>query len=60
MNDTKFESWMKEVNAYVQARIGLTADDLPDCCYRDWFDDGVEPKEAARNAIKAAKGEEEF
>lgn len=32
----------------------LSHDDLPDCCYRYWFDDGVRPRQAAARAVKAA------
>lgn len=49
-----FEVWMKEVDAEVKRRIFLSADDLPDCPYRDWHEDGVTPKGAASKAIKMA------
>lgn len=49
-----FEEWMALVDAAVQSRTGMSADDLPDCCYRDWYDDGLSPKQAAIRAIKAA------
>jgi len=48
-----FEGWMKRVNHYLWG-IGLTADDLPDCTWRDWFDDRVRPIRAANKALKAA------
>ena len=49
-----FEEWMKEVNHYISRVVFLTSDDLPDCCYRDWYDDNVTPKTAAKRAIKSA------
>lgn len=49
-----FEDWMAEVDAVVSNRCGLSADDLPDCCYRDWFEDGVSPRAAASMAISEA------
>jgi hypothetical protein len=53
-----FDQWMREVNHSIALRTGMTSDDLPDCCYRDWYDDGLEAKRAASQAIKAAKDEE--
>ena len=41
-----FEEWMREVNAIVFEKVGLTLDDLPDQSYRDWFDAGLIPYEA--------------
>lgn len=52
---SSFEAWMAKVNAYVEKLAGLSADDLPDCCYRDWYDDGVSPANAARRALKCAE-----
>ena len=52
-----FEAGMAEVNQAVEAKIGCAADDLPDCCYADWYDHGVTPKGAAARAIKAARGD---
>ena len=51
-----FEEWMKLVNQKVAARLmGLTTDDLPDMCYRDMYDSGSSPAEAASEAIRNAK-----
>ena len=49
-----FEEWMKMVDTVLANRdlYGLTSADLPDCCYRDWFDDGISPKSAATMALK--------
>jgi len=49
-----FEQWMAEVNQQIENMYGLSSDDLPDCCYRDWYDDGLSTKSAARRAIKNA------
>lgn len=48
-----FEEWMEKVNKVLD-RYGITTDDLPDCPYRDWFDDGVLPGAAAGKAIQNA------
>ena len=52
-----FSKWMGKVNARLIEKTGMTSEDLPDCCYRDWFDDGMQPRSAAAQVIKAAKGE---
>jgi len=47
-----FTHWFKLVNGEVEARIGLSVHDIADQPYRDWFDDGVEPHEAADMAVE--------
>ena len=55
--DAAFAVWMAKVDAKIAAKaFGLGSDDLPDCCYADWFEDGVSPSEAAAKAIKSAGG----
>jgi len=49
-----FAAWKMAVNAEIGRRAGLSADDLPDCCYRDWYEDGVSPKSAAGRALREA------
>ena len=49
-----FDQWMAAVNAALKSE-GLDVRDLPDCPYHDWYDDGVNPKAAARRAIKNAR-----
>jgi len=51
----KFKAWMKEVDAALIKKTGLSSDDLPDYCYDNDFEDGATPKQAANAAIKAAK-----
>ncbi len=46
-----FEGWMQQVALAMEAAYGLHPDDLPDCPYADWRQDGVEPDEAAERAI---------
>lgn len=40
-----FENWMAELDARFCAEYGLSIYDLPDMCYRDWFDAGSTPAE---------------
>jgi len=49
-----FEEWMAFVDHYINLSCGMWSNDLPDCCYRDWYDDNVTPKTAAKRAIKSA------
>lgn len=54
--EKNFERWKRSVDRAVESRIGLSADDLPDCPYRDWFEDDVPPDAAACRAIMEAGG----
>ena len=47
MSDLTFEQWMARVNRLVTGRYGVGTSDLEDQPYRDWFDDGLTPAEAA-------------
>lgn len=49
-----FEVWMKEVAVAVRALSGMDLRDLPDCPFRDWYDDRVSAKTAAKRCIKNA------
>ncbi len=50
-----FEEWLVSVNFFIRRSCGLDREDLPDCCYADWYAAGVTPRSAAARAIKAAK-----
>ena len=50
-----FEAWKRAVDAEIQRRCGMSADDLPDWRYRDDFADKVTPARCAARAIKNAK-----
>jgi hypothetical protein len=52
-----FAQWLSAVDAWLLARIGMVSADLPDCCYRDWFEDGVTPRQAASRALRNARDE---
>lgn len=47
-----FDQWFAQVDQEIWLICGLGADDLADCPYRDWYNDGITPKEAARRALK--------
>ncbi len=54
MAKQSFEDWFKKVDAAVKKLAFLSAHDLPDCPYMDWYNDGVSPSVAAKRAIKRA------
>ncbi len=56
-SDAAFESWMKNVDAAVLSRYGVSVYDLPDCPFRDWYDDGETPEEASVLAVAYADGD---
>lgn len=49
-----FSEWMEAVNFWTRRMAMLDVSDLPDCLFRDWYDDGVRPQTAARRALKNA------
>lgn len=51
----EFEQWMRVVDALVQKKVGLSAHDLDDQPFRDWYDEGETPLAAAREAVRATK-----
>lgn len=53
-----FEDWIQRVVQAMEADYGLHPDDLPDCAYADWHAAGLDPKDAARDAIALCLGEE--
>jgi hypothetical protein len=58
-DDSLFTKWMEAVDAAVESRMGCSVYDLPDCCFRGWFDGHMSATGAARKAIRMAKGEME-
>ena len=54
MNGLRFEDWLRRVDAWVGQLCGLGLDDLPDVPSRDWFEDGMGAKAAARKAVRLA------
>jgi hypothetical protein len=49
-----FEDWMARVDEALVGKVGVSSGDLPDFTYRDLFDQGVTPEEAADAAIENA------
>ena len=53
-DNRSFEAWMKAIDSILTRYRGLSAYDLPDCCYRDWYDDRLRPVHAANRALRHA------
>jgi len=47
-----FDLWFRDVDRWLLLRFGFGADDLPDQPWRDWYDDGLSPADAARCALE--------
>ena len=54
MKNQTFAGWLEQVDRFVWQAVGMSLSDLPDVPTRDWFEDGVAPKSAARRAIRSA------
>lgn len=46
-----FAAWLRKVDQFVGATLGVGIHDLPDYCWRDLFDDGLDPVEAAEDFV---------
>ena len=49
-----FKTWMHAVDVAVEHRAGVSVHDLPDCCFRDWYEDDTPPVTAAKRALRDA------
>lgn len=49
-----YEEWLAEVNRETVALVGMRTDDFEDWKYRDAYDDGMDPDQAAREALEYA------
>ena len=49
-----FGRWMGDVDDWVFDLSGVSVHDLPDCCFRAWYDDGVSAEAAAIRALQYA------
>ena len=53
-NRPTFQKWMEQVDACLVRRVGVSSAGLPDMPYRDFYDTGSTPEEAADEAIENA------
>ncbi len=47
-----YDQWKKKVDDWLYRKIGFTSECLPDFCYRDCWDAGDSPSEAAEAAFE--------
>lgn len=47
-----FQQWMRKVDGEIAKRCGLSSGDLADQCYRDMYEDGLTPAEAADEVLE--------
>ena len=47
-----FEEWLKQADYTLESLVFLGHDDLPDQTWRDWYNDGVTPADAARMTLE--------
>lgn len=53
-----FTQWMGRVDQKIGEQLGgMTHEDIPDCCYRDWYEDNMTPAQAAKQAVKEQSDE---
>lgn len=52
MSKQTFEAWMHAVNSRLEATVGITADEMGDCPYDQWWQSGMNAIVAARKAVK--------
>ncbi len=49
--EDQFREWLRQVDTELAKRCGLSHDDLADQPWRDWFNDGFTPAEAAEESL---------
>jgi hypothetical protein len=52
MQTLSFKDWMKQVDAWLTKKVGLSSGCLGDACYRDMYDDEISPEAAAQEALE--------
>ena len=57
-DDRHFREWRRQVSALIEARFGLSLDDLPDMMTRSAFDDGTSPEEFFGDTVMDVMREE--
>lgn len=50
-----YQEWKEEINRYLWREWDVTMEYLPDCPYRDWYEENVSAREAAMEAIRNAE-----
>lgn len=50
-NALTFNQWMHKVDAWLMSHFGVTHHDIADYAYMDCYRDGMDPEDAAREAV---------
>ena len=53
-----FDEWLRVTDLFVEMKYGVSLADLPDCCYRAWYDAGYTPSWAAHTAVRMARSDD--
>lgn len=52
-HDLYFAAWLKITDTILRTTVGVGLLELPDAPYRDWYDHGVAPADAAVDALRS-------
>lgn len=53
---SSFDEWMKRCDKVLMRTRGMSIHDLPDCTYRDWYDERLKPVFAVNRALSEFTG----
>ena len=53
-----FNKWLRQCDVVVSSKLGFGLHDLPDATWRDYFDDGLSPRDATDCAFDDQWGDE--
>ena len=53
-DERSFEAWFTSCDALLTRCRGISINDLPDCRFRDWYDDRLRPIHAVNRALELA------
>jgi len=45
-NADRFEAWLRALDDICLDEMGVSYQDLPEQCFKNWFDDGLSPEDA--------------
>ena len=54
-NGMSFEKWMKAVDELLIKKCGLPSEDLPDCMWAQWYEDGITPRDAVESCLDSCE-----
>jgi len=54
-----YEDWEKELDAAIQKEYFISLMDGIDCCFYDWYEDGVSVKSAVKKWHRVQQGMDE-